>query len=54
MRSQELTEAHGEWRTGKTQLCHTLAISAQLPSADGAYTGGKVRHPACRAAVAAG
>ena len=22
-----LTEIYGEWRTGKTQLCHTLAVT---------------------------
>lgn len=26
-----LTELIGEFRTGKTQLCHTLAITCQLP-----------------------
>ncbi|KAL8448077.1 hypothetical protein Emed_004076 [Eimeria media] len=26
-----LTELFGEFRTGKTQLCHTLAVSCQLP-----------------------
>lgn len=30
-----------EFRTGKTQLSHTLCVSAQLPGANG-YTGGKV------------
>ena len=25
------SEIHGEWRCGKTQLCHTLAVSTQLP-----------------------
>ncbi|XP_014035135.1 meiotic recombination protein DMC1/LIM15 homolog isoform X2 [Salmo salar] len=31
----------GEFRTGKTQLSHTLCVTAQLPGEDG-YTGGKV------------
>lgn len=32
-----LTELIGEFRTGKTQLCHTLAVTCQLPvSANGA------------------
>ncbi len=26
-----LTELFGEFRTGKTQLCHTLAVTCQLP-----------------------
>jgi meiotic recombination protein DMC1 len=26
-----ITEAFGEFRTGKTQLCHTLCVTAQLP-----------------------
>lgn len=26
-----LTEIFGEFRTGKTQLCHTLAVMAQRP-----------------------
>lgn len=36
-----ITEVFGEFRTGKTQLSHTLCVSAQLPGANG-YTGGKV------------
>jgi meiotic recombination protein DMC1 len=30
-----LTELFGEWRTGKTQLCHTLAVTTQLELKDG-------------------
>ena len=30
-----LTEIYGEWRTGKTQLCHTLAVTCQLELKDG-------------------
>lgn len=26
-----ITEVFGEFRTGKTQLCHTLAVTCQLP-----------------------
>lgn len=26
-----LTELFGEFRTGKTQICHTLAVTCQLP-----------------------
>lgn len=29
--SQSITEIYGEFRTGKTQICHTLAVTAQLP-----------------------
>jgi len=29
--SQSITEVFGEFRTGKTQLCHTLCVTAQLP-----------------------
>lgn len=39
--SMSITEVFGEFRTGKTQLSHTLCVSAQLPGANG-YTGGKV------------
>ncbi|XP_019902380.1 meiotic recombination protein DMC1/LIM15 homolog isoform X2 [Esox lucius] len=41
MESMAITEAFGEFRTGKTQLSHTLCVTAQLPGEDG-YTGGKV------------
>lgn len=36
-----ITEAFGEFRTGKTQLAHTFAVTTQMPGANG-YTGGKV------------
>ncbi|XP_066563382.1 meiotic recombination protein DMC1/LIM15 homolog [Amia ocellicauda] len=39
--SMAITEAFGEFRTGKTQLSHTLCVTAQLPGESG-YTGGKV------------
>ncbi|KAI5103224.1 meiotic recombination protein DMC1/LIM15-like, partial [Silurus meridionalis] len=39
--SMAITEAFGEFRTGKTQLSHTLCVTAQLPGENG-YTGGKV------------
>ncbi|XP_058477312.1 meiotic recombination protein DMC1/LIM15 homolog isoform X3 [Solea solea] len=39
--SMAITEAFGEFRTGKTQLSHTLCVTAQLPGEDG-YTGGKI------------
>ena len=35
-----ITEFFGEFRTGKTQLSHTLCVTAQLPGENG-YTGGK-------------
>lgn len=31
LESGNLTEVFGEFRTGKTQLCHTLAVTSQLP-----------------------
>ncbi|XP_068439240.1 meiotic recombination protein DMC1/LIM15 homolog isoform X1 [Clinocottus analis] len=39
--SMAITEAFGEFRTGKTQLSHTFCVTAQLPGDDG-YSGGKV------------
>ncbi|XP_034414523.1 meiotic recombination protein DMC1/LIM15 homolog isoform X2 [Cyclopterus lumpus] len=39
--SMAITEAFGEFRTGKTQLSHTFCVTAQLPGEDG-YSGGKV------------
>ncbi|XP_014063881.1 meiotic recombination protein DMC1/LIM15 homolog isoform X2 [Salmo salar] len=41
MESMAITESFGEFRTGKTQLSHTLCVTAQLPGED-SYTGGKV------------
>jgi meiotic recombination protein DMC1 len=37
--SQSITEVFGEFRTGKTQLCHTLAVTAQLPKDVGGGNG---------------
>ncbi|GBF98329.1 meiotic recombination [Raphidocelis subcapitata] len=34
-----ITEMYGEFRTGKTQLCHTLCVTTQLPIADGGGAG---------------
>jgi DNA repair protein RAD51 len=34
-----ITEMFGEFRTGKTQLCHTLSITCQLPMTDGGAEG---------------
>ncbi|KAL9854421.1 meiotic recombination protein DMC1/LIM15 homolog [Geothlypis trichas] len=39
--SMAITEAFGEFRTGKTQLSHTLCVTSQLPGPNG-YTGGKI------------
>jgi hypothetical protein len=41
-----ITEMYGEFRTGKTQLCHTLCVTTQLPVADGGGAG-KVRGQRC-------
>lgn len=34
-----ITEIIGEFRTGKTQICHTLAVTCQLPIAQGGGEG---------------
>ena len=34
-----ITEAFGEFRTGKTQICHTLCVACQLPTAMGGANG---------------
>ena len=34
-----LTEVFGEFRTGKTQLCHTLCVTCQMPISDGGAEG---------------
>ncbi|XP_056649060.1 meiotic recombination protein DMC1/LIM15 homolog [Diorhabda sublineata] len=39
--SMSITEVFGEFRTGKTQLSHTLCVTAQMPGEKG-YIGGKV------------
>nr|ABC61978.1 DMC1-like protein [Trichomonas vaginalis]AEW27256.1 Dmc1 [Trichomonas vaginalis] len=37
--SMSITEVFGEFRTGKTQLCHTLCVTAQLPLSQGGGQG---------------
>ena len=37
-----ITEVYGEFRCGKTQLCHTMCVTAQLPRDMGGAEG-KVR-----------
>lgn len=32
MESGAITEMYGEFRTGKTQMCHTLAVTCQVSS----------------------
>ncbi|CAL4070667.1 unnamed protein product, partial [Meganyctiphanes norvegica] len=39
--SMAITEVFGEFRTGKTQLSHTLCVTSQMPNNAGTYTGGK-------------
>lgn len=34
-----ITEMYGEFRTGKTQICHTLAVTCQLPLEQGGAEG---------------
>ena len=41
LESMSITEAFGEFRTGKTQLSHTFCVTTQMPGANG-YSGGKV------------
>jgi len=41
LESMAITEIFGEFRTGKTQLAHTLCVTTQLPG-EGGFTGGKV------------
>ncbi|KOB66635.1 Uncharacterized protein OBRU01_20953 [Operophtera brumata] len=38
--SMAITEVFGEFRTGKTQLSHTLCVTTQIPNSSG-YHGGK-------------
>ncbi|VDM97742.1 unnamed protein product [Thelazia callipaeda] len=40
--SQAITEVFGEFRTGKTQLSHTLCVMCQMPNETGSFKGGKV------------
>lgn len=37
--SGSTNEVFGEYRCGKTQLCHTLAVMAQLPKGQGGASG---------------
>ena len=37
--SNSITELFGEFRTGKTQICHTLCVTCQLPKKDGGGEG---------------
>eukprot|EP01134_Creolimax_fragrantissima_P003871 CFRG3871T1 len=37
--SQQITEVFGEFRTGKSQLCHTICVTAQLPRSLGGAEG---------------
>uniref|UniRef100_A0A383W8N5 RecA family profile 1 domain-containing protein n=1 Tax=Tetradesmus obliquus TaxID=3088 RepID=A0A383W8N5_TETOB len=39
METKAITELYGEYRTGKTQLCHTLCVAVQLPIAQGGGAG---------------
>ena len=31
----QITEVFGEWRTGKTQLCHTVCVTTQIGGENG-------------------
>ena len=39
METGSITEIFGEFRTGKTQLCHTLCVTSQLPLEQGGCEG---------------
>ena len=39
IQTSSITEAFGEFRTGKTQLSHTLCVMAQLPESMGGASG---------------
>ena len=39
METGSITELFGEFRTGKTQLCHTLCVTCQLPLDSGGGEG---------------
>lgn len=39
METGSITEIYGEFRTGKTQLCHTLCVISQLPIDQGGAEG---------------
>ena len=39
IRSMSITEVYGEFRCGKTQLCHTMCVTAQLPREMGGAEG---------------
>ena len=39
METGSITELFGEFRTGKTQLCHTLCVTSQLPLEQGGCEG---------------
>ncbi len=40
--TQSLTEFFGDFGSGKTQLCHTLCVTCQLPPAQGGLAGGAI------------
>ena len=37
--TESILEVYGEFRTGKTQFCHTLAVTCQLPRSMGGAEG---------------
>merc|ERR1711977_625332 len=39
MGTGSITEIFGEFRTGKTQICHTLCVTTQLPKDQGGGMG---------------
>ncbi|PVF94486.1 Rad51-domain-containing protein [Serendipita vermifera] len=43
IQTQSISEVYGEFRTGKTQMAHTMSVLAQLPP-DMGGAGGKVAY----------
>lgn len=44
----QITEIFGEWRTGKTQLCHTLCVTTQIGGENGGEGSGGGLHTVAR------
>ncbi len=40
--TQAITEFYGEFGSGKSQICHTLCVTSQLPPAEGGLGGGVI------------
>ncbi len=47
----QITEIFGEWRTGKTQLCHTLCVTTQIGGENGGERCTRVTRHGCLSAA---